>query len=162
MNDPSALLGTLAQSSAAIVAIVGGFLVSRLVALSSEREGVRRQLLATRDRLEHVTGDFQAAHSYRLSNSVDRFAEWVLEDLAKADDQTDYEAILYDNIPRGSSHEEMRPALDDLKLRSVPNYSKSRMSIESPGPSFISRNTKQKKSRQLKLVAHFLLHHRHP
>jgi hypothetical protein len=45
MIDEGSLLATLAQSSAAVVAIVGGFLVSRLVQLSSEREGLRRQLV---------------------------------------------------------------------------------------------------------------------
>lgn len=34
MQDPNALLTTLSQSSAVMVAIIGGFLVSRLVALS--------------------------------------------------------------------------------------------------------------------------------
>jgi hypothetical protein len=42
MSNPAAFPSTLAESAAAIVAIVGGFLVSRLVALSSEREGLRR------------------------------------------------------------------------------------------------------------------------
>jgi hypothetical protein len=67
--DPNSLLATLAQSSAAIVAIVGGFLVSRLVALSSEREGLRRQLESTRDRLRQVEGLFEEAHAYRFDNS---------------------------------------------------------------------------------------------
>lgn len=41
--DPNWLLSTEAQSAAALVAIIGGFLVSRLVSLSSEREGLRRR-----------------------------------------------------------------------------------------------------------------------
>jgi hypothetical protein len=48
MIDEGSLLGTLAQSAASVVATVGGFLVSRLVQLSSEREGLRRQLVPRR------------------------------------------------------------------------------------------------------------------
>lgn len=43
MADPNWLLSTSAQSAAAIVAIVGGFLVSRLVTLSAERNSLIRR-----------------------------------------------------------------------------------------------------------------------
>lgn len=55
MSDPGPLLATPAQSSAGIVAIIGGFLVSRLAAMSSECEELRRQLTATKDRLWRVS-----------------------------------------------------------------------------------------------------------
>ncbi len=117
MADSDSLLATLAQSSAAIVAIVGGFLVSRLVQLSSEREGLRRQLQHTGDELTQVTRDYDEAHEYRLSNSEHTFFGWVVEELAGADlDTLDRDALLDDNIPRGSSDEEMRPYLDSLVL----------------------------------------------
>lgn len=58
--DPGWLLSSLAQSTAAVVAIVGGFLVSRLVQLSSEREGLRRQLQHTLDELAHVNKAYAA------------------------------------------------------------------------------------------------------
>jgi hypothetical protein len=41
--DPNWLLSTTAQSAAALVAIVGGFLVSRVVGLQSTRDGLLRQ-----------------------------------------------------------------------------------------------------------------------
>ena len=43
MIDPNWLLATMAQSAAALVAIVGGFLVSRVVTLSSERQGLEQR-----------------------------------------------------------------------------------------------------------------------
>lgn len=117
MAESDSLLATLAQSSAAIVAIVGGFLVSRLVQLSSEREGLRRQLQHTGDELTQVTRDYDEAHQYRLGNSEHTFFGWVIEDLAGADlDTLDRVALLADNIPRGSSEEEMRPYLDAVVL----------------------------------------------
>jgi hypothetical protein len=115
MSDPGSLLATLAQSSAAIVAIVGGFLVSRLVQLSSEREGLRRQLVRARDELSHVTASYNEAHEYRLANSVHTFRDWVTDKVVDADPaKLDRAALLEDNIPRGSSAEEMAPYLDAL------------------------------------------------
>src|SRR5690349_15864077 len=43
-TDPNWLLSTTAQSAAALVAIIGGLLVSRLVGLAGERESLQRQL----------------------------------------------------------------------------------------------------------------------
>ena len=43
MINPNWLLSTMAQSAAALVAIVGGFLVSRVVTLSSERQGLEQR-----------------------------------------------------------------------------------------------------------------------
>lgn len=118
MSDPGSLLATLAQSSAAIVAIVGGFLVSRLVQLSSEREGLRRQLVRARDGLKHVATEYDAAYAYRFENSKSAFFGWVLEDLVKTSPgDLDVEFLLEQNIPRGSSIEEMRGYLSELMDR---------------------------------------------
>jgi hypothetical protein len=115
MNDPGSLLSTLAQSTAVFVAIVGGFLVSRLVAISSERDGLRRRYKETRDQLKHVTSDFREAHAYRLRNSQNDFRRWVLDELVGvAAESVDREALLTDKIPRGSSRKEMAPYLEDL------------------------------------------------
>lgn len=115
MIDEGSLLATLAQSSAAVVAIVGGFLVSRLVQLSSEREGLRRQLVRAQGELAHVATAYDEAHEYRLANSRQDFREWVVDDLIRADPATlDRVGLLADNIPRGSSVEEMASYLDDL------------------------------------------------
>ena len=88
MIDEGSLLGTLAQSSAAVIAIVGGFLVSRLVQLSSEREGLRRQLNRAQDELRHVATSYDEAHEYRLANSWQDLYGWVIDDLIKADPAT--------------------------------------------------------------------------
>ena len=115
MIDQGSLLATLAQSSAAVVAIVGGFLVSRLVQLSSEREGLRRQLLRTQDELKHLEKAYDEAHGYRLTNSQHDFRGWILDDLIKADLATlDRDALLADRVPRGSSAEEIAPYFDSL------------------------------------------------
>lgn len=42
--DPNWLLSALAQSAAALVAIVGGFLISRVIATASDRDTIRRRI----------------------------------------------------------------------------------------------------------------------
>jgi len=120
MNDPTrvlALLATLAQSSAAIVAIVGGFLVSRLVQLSSERDGLRRRLEDIRGELSHVEELYLAAHSFRLENSKSDLFDSVIEELVMEKEDLDLTKLLLSNMPRGSTEEEMRPYLDSLIAR---------------------------------------------
>jgi len=43
--DLNGLINTIIASTAALVAIIGGFLVSRVLALSSERVAVERSLM---------------------------------------------------------------------------------------------------------------------
>lgn len=115
MSDPGSLLATLAQSAAAVVAIVGGFLVSRLVQLSSEREGLRRRLAGAQDELRHVTASYDEAHERRLDNSKYAFYRGVLDDLVQRDlAALDCGAYLAAHVPLGSSKEEMAPYLDFL------------------------------------------------
>lgn len=110
MNDPVSLLSTLSQSTAAMVAIIGGFLVSRLVALSSEREGIVRQLNAARQRLKLRMAEYKPAHKYRLRNSIAKMEEWLLDSLIDERDKTkDQELSEIVDIPRGSSLKEMLP-----------------------------------------------------
>ncbi|HUS25973.1 MAG TPA: hypothetical protein VMY99_01330 [Nevskiaceae bacterium] len=124
-SDPSNLLSTLSQSSAAMVAIIGGFLVSKLVAISSEREGLRRQLVSAKQKLKHIKPAYESAHNYRLDNSKSAFFDWVLDDLVQAGlDEVDYEALINSNTPRGSSLEEMLPEVVSLHERIKQAYGK--------------------------------------
>jgi hypothetical protein len=94
---------------------VGGFLVSRLVQLSSEREGLRRQLVRAQDEMEQVAAAYNEAHLYRQKNSQQDFRDWVIDDLIQTEpDDLSSDTLLADNIPRGSSAEEIAPYLDQL------------------------------------------------
>ena len=115
MDSAYTLLATLAQSSAAIVAIVGGFLVSRLVALSSEREGIRRQLRAAIDREALAKSEYEPIHHQRLENSKSQFYDAVLEKLIEAEGkEADLDALTEEHFGRGSSFEELRPYAEEL------------------------------------------------
>ena len=67
VTDPNWLLATMAQSAAALVAIGGGFLVSRVVALSSERWALEQR---GRDLEQQTQG-----HRERLEETIQRRRE---------------------------------------------------------------------------------------
>lgn len=77
--DPSTLLSALSQASAVLVAIIGGFLVSRLVAISSEREGIRRLVEAATGRIQHIESDLDQAHQTRLNRAKSYLYEEAVE-----------------------------------------------------------------------------------
>ena len=71
MINPNWLLATMAQSAAALVAIVGGFLVNRVVTLSSERQGLEQRGRELEQRTQ--------GHQERLRKTTQRRrnAAWV-------------------------------------------------------------------------------------
>jgi hypothetical protein len=113
VTDPNWLLSSTAQAAAALVAIVGGFLVSRLVSLSSERGQMlrRREELGTRQRLK--AAEYDGLHGQRLAGSTDTFIRWNLKDVVEG--YGDVEArSLVNSVPRGSSEDEMVPVAEWL------------------------------------------------
>jgi hypothetical protein len=116
MTNTNDLLTTLSESSAVMVAIIGGFLVSRLVALLSERESIRRQSRDAQSRLKLLHGDYEAAYQYRLEWSQSYFEDLALDKIIE-DPDIDIEQLIVENVPRGSSAEEIRPYAFELKSR---------------------------------------------
>lgn len=112
--DPDWLLSSTVQSAAVLVAIVGGFLVSRLVGLSSERSALV-QRRHHRDELRSIKQEeYDEVHGERLAVSTEWFAEHHKDALLEAHGDADVEALLEDFIPRGSSDREMRPVAERL------------------------------------------------
>lgn len=112
--DPDWLLSSTVQSAAVLVAIVGGFLVSRLVTLSAERGGIiqRRQ---HQDGLRQIRqAEYDHVHSERLSVSTEWFVKHHQDRLLAARGEVDIGSILEDFIPRGSCEDEMRPVAEHL------------------------------------------------
>jgi hypothetical protein len=118
--DANWLLSTTAQSAAALVAIVGGLLVSRLVALATERQGLVRRLDeidATRSIRRDVLQDvYEERHEFSVRvferSTMDRFveAEGQLESSEMAD-------IVEGNWPRGAQQQEVARMAVDLAER---------------------------------------------
>ena len=117
--DPSSLLATLSQASAVLVAIIGGFLVSRLVAISSEREGIRRLLAAASGRISHIASDLDNARDIRFGRVQRNFSVMAVDRFLE-DPQLDLDKLVNQSVPPGTTAEELKPyavALREVTLR---------------------------------------------
>jgi hypothetical protein len=112
--DPSWLLSTTAQSAAAIVAIVGGFLVSRLVSLVGEREGLLGRKQEIEARLTVLRDDLDAVTDDTLAVARDWFREeWLAKYVERRGEP--FEVPVYEGeIFIGSEPENYQPWGDEL------------------------------------------------
>lgn len=116
--DPSTLLAALSQASAVLVAIIGGFLVSRLVAISSEREGIRRLADAAAGRIEHVESELNDARDTRLDTAKRYFYEKAVEKFLE-NPSLDLDALVHEHVTRGTEEEELKPYAVSLRQRTA-------------------------------------------
>lgn len=118
MEYTIAILSTISQSSAAMVAIIGGFLVSRFVSLSSEKEGLRRELSSTTQKLKLLKKEYEPVHSYRKSISEEYFYDLAFDDLTEIKaEYENFDELVKKHIPRGSTFEEIHPYALSLEAR---------------------------------------------
>lgn len=113
--DPNPLLSTTATATAALVAIVGGLLVSRVINLASERSGLEQRLADLRARL--------SAAQVRSDAFEDRLLRWdVRETLWEGRKQLakggalDIEAMI-DEAGVERTVDELRPFVDEEAAR---------------------------------------------
>jgi hypothetical protein len=112
--DPSWLPSTVAQSTAALVAIVGGFMVSRFISIDSEMAGARRRLEEAQERYD-ATLERKARAEEALTR---RTAREFLTDHQRIDsllssDGTPTAEQLLDEEDCGLSVEQLRPHLEE-------------------------------------------------
>jgi hypothetical protein len=108
-SDPSWLLSAIAEASATLVAIVGGLLVSRIVGLAAEKEGLLRRRRELTIRLALAQDEYQPVHDERVVVSREWFLEHHLDDFVQARGQVDLDLAIKDFTPLGSSRDEMLP-----------------------------------------------------
>ena len=113
-SDPNWLLSTTVQASAALVGIVGGLLISRLVGLSAERAALDRQLRVARVDEVRTSTVLQEGQADRLRAAEDEFYEDAMSSIADSIDNLDVEEILSDHCTRGTEIEELRPFAMEL------------------------------------------------
>lgn len=147
MTDPSWLLATMAQSAAAIVAIVGGFLVSRVVALSSERQGLERRARELEQQTLDQAARLQEVHERRQDESWERLVklaadkcaerrvehgsvspEWVVEEywvrgVPTREEMLDLAGLLVEGIQQASKHFERGGSMPDFQTTNREDYS---------------------------------------
>ena len=90
----SGLLSTVAGNAATLVGIVGGFTVSRVVALAAERTGVQRQLHETRTDREAAEKLLEEHDAENLRAELDRAVWAVRESLLTMSGQVGGDALL--------------------------------------------------------------------
>lgn len=83
--DPNWLLSAVAQSTAALVAIVGGLIVSRLIGLSSERNALQRQLRQLQDRRRTLDDEAAKTRQWLVADDARHVEDEWAEALFKTD-----------------------------------------------------------------------------
>ena len=84
MADPNWLLATMAQSAAAMVAVIGGFLVSRIITLSVERQSLDRRSRELEEKTAEVETALCRARGRRQAMSWDWFVDLAANPCAQA------------------------------------------------------------------------------
>lgn len=112
--DLNLLISTVITATAALIAIIGGFLISRVITLSSEQNGIRRRLC-------EINIDITAKE--KLLSEVE---EYLLEKDREEFIDDYYSELIFDEIPleillesmggtyRGRSATELEPAANEL------------------------------------------------
>lgn len=111
--DLNILISTIVTATAALVAIIGGFLVSRVITMSSERKGIERRVREIRNDLLAKRDIYENAEEILLEEDVDDFIRDNLEELVKR--EKTLEEIVEDDDYNNRSIEELQPYLEKLE-----------------------------------------------
>lgn len=115
--DPNWLPSTLAQATAALVAIVGGFLVSRLIVMASTRAALEQRIASLRARLGEVNDECVRAHETSLAFAMRIIRDEDLQEWVEAGDKLDLdEKLRAARLPIGLDVDELRPAGENLRV----------------------------------------------
>ena len=101
MTDPNWLLATMAQSAAAMVAVIGGLLVSRVITLSAERRGLDRRVREIRERTDDKKSLLEEVRQNRQNTSWDWFLDLAVKESAKGRGNVSDEKLAEDHWVRG-------------------------------------------------------------
>lgn len=106
-SDPATLYAACAAAAGALVAIMGGFLISRVVGLLAQKEGLqlRRRELVRRTDLADQSLD--ALHRSRLSVTTSWFDRDHLKEIIECRGEVDIGALVNESKYVGTTQEEM-------------------------------------------------------
>ena len=116
-TDPNWLYSTIAQSSAALVAIVGGFVLSRLLTLSAERNGSEMRLEEIGAELEPKQKELRLLRDRRLRWDVSDhlLTGKVLDALVDAKGEMSLADAITSASFRWCTPADLQPAWDDYR-----------------------------------------------
>lgn len=114
-TDPNWLPSTLAQATAALVAIVGGFLVSRLITLASTRSGLEQRVSSLQARLRELTDECRRVHQETVDHGFRVVVDEELRRWVRLKGEFDIAEKLQDaELPMGFDLDELVPRSEAL------------------------------------------------
>ncbi len=98
ITDPSWLYSTIAQSSAAIVAIVGGFITASVLMLTAEKRSLNNQKMDKEARLQTLKNEKGTLSQELDTKEVEIFIESITDKIIDSKDMPSLEEVINDNI----------------------------------------------------------------
>lgn len=112
--DLNTLISTIVTSTAALVAIIGGFLISRVITLSSEQTGVKRKLNEIKNDIFAKGEMLKKIEQDLLDEDAEDFIDYNYTDLLF--NEKSFEEIVGIEGFRNRSSEDLQPYIDELYL----------------------------------------------
>lgn len=113
-TDPNWLLSTTAQSAAALVAIIGGFLVSRVITLASNRAHYEHRLNVLNDQLATANKEISEREALLISLDARNFLSESVERLVN-NPKISLGELARLGDPRGLSAEQLAPFVEEQR-----------------------------------------------
>jgi hypothetical protein len=114
-TDPNWLFSTAAQSAAALVAIIAGFIVSRLLALSADRNSLQSRLTEIDLEIASTRRELKPIKRKILESDADDFIQEVFDQILSSKGEIKLEdAMATIGRPQTLSEAELRPFWDDI------------------------------------------------
>jgi len=112
--DPNWLYSTIAQASAAIVAIVGGFITATVLMLTSEKRSLTHQKTDKETRLEALKYEEKTLSEVYETMRVDKFFSSIADDLKKEEELPPLEVLLQRYPGWNLNHEILKQEYEKL------------------------------------------------
>ena len=106
--DPNWLYSATAQSAAAIVAILGGFITSRVLTLNAEKRSLKNQYEEATQRLSVLEQQEHEAYDLYQTMKVERFFTAIADDLREEDQLLSFEQLVQRYPEWDLDHEVLR------------------------------------------------------
>ncbi len=114
--DSAPLLSTLVQSSAALVAIIAGLLVARLVALVGERVALERRIKELEEIKTQRQSELDSVRQMRFDDDVDDFIDSIFDSYFR-DPNKPFEKYYLEWDSDSRTADELRPYFDQFVCR---------------------------------------------
>ncbi len=107
ITDPSWLYSTIAQCSAAIVAIVGGFITASVLMLMSEKRNLTNQKMDKETRLQTLRNEKEKLSEELDAKEVQLFLESIIDELISAEEIPSLEELMQNHPEMQNSNLEI-------------------------------------------------------